>query len=108
MQKIESGSRSVLRFHRIPDYDTSELEKLFSFAAPMSATSGGNKSKIDLRRATNTEIMLRNIKIPIVEIVDAVLAMDDASLDVEQVENILKYIPTQQEMEKLKYFMELM
>ncbi|KAK1407328.1 hypothetical protein QVD17_38942 [Tagetes erecta] len=117
-----------------PDVDVSELETLFSNAAPKKAApTDADKKKaasskpekvqlIDLRRANNTEIMLTKVKMPLPEIVEAVLAMDETLLDVDQVENILKFCPTKEEMEQLKnytgdleklgkceqYFLELM
>ncbi|KAK8515896.1 hypothetical protein V6N12_016202 [Hibiscus sabdariffa] len=77
---------------------------------------------IDLRRANNTEIMLTKVKMPLSDMMRcelwsmdvfpiictkqdnkaAVLAMDDAVLDVDQVENIIKFCPTKEEMELLK------
>ncbi|RWW01374.1 hypothetical protein GW17_00035589, partial [Ensete ventricosum] len=57
---------------------------------------------IDLRRANNTEIMLTKVKIPLSDFVSAALAMDDSFLDVDQVENMIKFCPTKEEMELLK------
>ncbi|XVE54753.1 hypothetical protein DITRI_Ditri03aG0107000 [Diplodiscus trichospermus] len=95
---------------------------------------------IDMRRANNTEIMLTKVKMPLSDMMvswiyvlafissfaqleeAAVLAMDDKVLDVDQVENLIKFCPTKEEMELLKgytgdkeslgkceqYFLELM
>ncbi|KAI3686528.1 hypothetical protein L1987_80207 [Smallanthus sonchifolius] len=99
-----------------PDVDVSELETLFSTAVTKKAApKEADKKKaasskpekvqlIDLRRANNTEIMLTKVKMPLPELVDAVLAMDDTLLDVDQVENILKFCPTKEEMEQLKNY----
>ncbi|KAJ0585766.1 putative tensin phosphatase, C2 domain, formin, FH2 domain, protein-tyrosine phosphatase [Helianthus annuus] len=98
-----------------PDVDVSELETLFSNAppkkaAPKAADKKAASSKpekiqlIDLRRANNTEIMLTKVKMPLPEIVEAALAMDETLLDVDQVENILKFCPTKEEMDQLKNF----
>ncbi|MFS7962961.1 putative tensin phosphatase, C2 domain, formin, FH2 domain, protein-tyrosine phosphatase [Helianthus anomalus] len=98
-----------------PDFDISELETLFSNIAPKKAAPKATDKKatsskpekvqlIDLRRAYNTEIMLTKVKMPLPDMVDAVLAMDDALLDVDQVENILKFCPTKEEMEQLKNY----
>ncbi|KAK8710745.1 hypothetical protein V6N13_146058 [Hibiscus sabdariffa] len=136
--------------HIAPEFDVSELETLFSAVVPKRATGGKGKGKsggsktdkvhlvvvvllleapynlsgyqIDLRRANNTEIMLTKVKMPLPDMMDAVLAMDDTVLDVDQVENLLKFCPTKEEMELLKnytgdkgnlgkceqYFLELM
>ncbi|XP_035845948.1 formin-like protein 20 [Helianthus annuus] len=61
-------------------------------------------NKIDQGRATNMENMLTKVKMPPAYIVAAVLAMDDTLLDVDQVENILKFYPTKEEMNQLKNF----
>ncbi|XP_022921382.1 formin-like protein 20 [Cucurbita moschata] len=118
-----------------PEFDVSELESLFSANVPKPADGGksggrrksvGSKSDkvhlIDLRRANNTEIMLTKVKMPLPDMMAAVLAMDESVLDVDQVENLIKFCPTKEEMELLKgytgdkdnlgkceqYFLELM
>ncbi|KAL3619127.1 Formin-like protein 14 [Castilleja foliolosa] len=108
-QKQESQSRP-------PEIDISELESLFSVA---SASDGANKgggqrgSKInkpekvqlvDLRRAYNCEIMLTKIKIPLPDMINAILALDSSVLDIDQVENLIKFCPTKEEMETLKNY----
>ncbi|XP_017422063.1 formin-like protein 20 [Vigna angularis] len=118
------------------EFDVSEIEKLFSANVPKPADSDGKSggrrksvgSKadkihlIDLRRANNTEIMLTKVKMPLPDMMAAVLAMDDSVLDVDQVENLIKFCPTKEEIELLKgytgdkenlgkcekYFLELM
>lgn len=99
-----------------PGFDVSELESLFSATVPKPADAGGksggrrksvgSKSEkvhlIDLRRANNTEIMLTKVKMPLSDMMAAVLAMDDSVLDVDQVENLIKFCPTKEEMELLK------
>ncbi|TXG51701.1 hypothetical protein EZV62_024225 [Acer yangbiense] len=105
-----------------PEFDVSELEILFSATVPKPADSGGKgggrrKSAgsktdkvhlVDLRRANNTEIMLTKVKMPLSDMMDlmipeaAVLAMDESVLDVDQVENLIKFCPTKEEMELLK------
>ncbi|MCL7023967.1 hypothetical protein MKW94_019672 [Papaver nudicaule] len=59
---------------------------------------------IDLRRANNTEIMLTKVKMPLPDMVNAALAMDESVLDVDQVENLIKFCPTKEEMEQLKNY----
>lgn len=111
-QKQDSTSKA-------PVFDMSELESLFSVAVPGSgAKDTGEKSSrraslgqkpdkvqlIDLRRANNCEIMLTKVKMPISDLMSSVLALDDSILDVDQVENLIKFCPTKEEMETLKAF----
>ncbi|XP_022735918.1 LOW QUALITY PROTEIN: formin-like protein 14 [Durio zibethinus] len=103
---------------RAPEIDMSELESLFS-AASVSDGSGANKlggrrgsninklekvQLVDLRRAYNCEIMLTKIKIPLPDMINAVLALDSSALDIDQVENLIKFCPTKEEMELLKNY----
>ncbi|XP_038970359.1 formin-like protein 12 isoform X1 [Phoenix dactylifera] len=121
--------------HSTSEFDVQELESLFSAVVPKSKDSSklGGRSKsagskldkvhlIDLKRANNTEIMLTKIKMPLSDMMNAVLALDDSILDADQVENLIKFCPTKEEMELLKgytgnkenlgkcelYFLELM
>ncbi|KAG2691374.1 hypothetical protein I3843_08G006500 [Carya illinoinensis] len=108
-QKADEASKA-------PDFDMSELESLFSAAAPNSqhgSTGGksnrlgsGSKSEkvqlIELRRAYNCEIMLTKVKVPLPELVSSVLALDESALDVDQVENLIKFCPTKEEIDLLK------
>ncbi|KAL2340728.1 hypothetical protein Fmac_008668 [Flemingia macrophylla] len=98
------------------EFDVLEIEKLFSANVPKPADldgkfggrrkSVGSKTDkihlIDLRRANNTEIMLTKVKMPLPDMMAAVLAMDDSVLDVDQVENLIRFCPTKEEMELLK------
>ncbi|XP_062101738.1 formin-like protein 20 isoform X2 [Humulus lupulus] len=66
--------------------------------------------------------MLTKVKMPLPDMMAAVLAMEESVLDVDQVENLIKFFPTKEEMQLLKgytgekeslgkceqYFMELM
>ncbi|ONK75856.1 uncharacterized protein A4U43_C03F21270 [Asparagus officinalis] len=117
--------------HSNSEFDVSEIETLFSAVVkkPNNSKSDGQKSQksdkvhlIDLRRANNTEIMLTKIKMPLPDMMGAALALDDSLLDADQVENLIKFCPTKEEMELLKgytgnketlgkceqFFMELM
>ncbi|KAK0589581.1 hypothetical protein LWI29_016026 [Acer saccharum] len=108
-QKQEDQSRA-------PEIDITELESLFSAASDVKGTNkaGGrrgsniNKSEkvqlVDLRRAYNCEIMLTKIKIPLPNMMNAVLALDSSALDGDQVENLIKFCPTKEEMELLKHY----
>ncbi|XP_027190814.1 formin-like protein 20 isoform X2 [Cicer arietinum] len=99
------------------DFDVSELEKLFAANVPKPAASGGKAGQgkaagsknekvtlVDLRRAYNTEIMLTKVKMPLPDMMAAVLAMDDSVLDADQVENLIKFCPTKEEMDLLKAY----
>nr|VDD34327.1 unnamed protein product [Brassica oleracea] len=115
------------------EFDVSEIETLFPATVPKPADKSGGRRKplepkpekiqlIDLRRANNTEIMLAKVKMPLPDMMAAVLAMDDTVLDIDQIENLVKFCPTNEEMELLKnytgdkemlgkceqYFLELM
>ncbi|KAK9279559.1 hypothetical protein L1049_013238 [Liquidambar formosana] len=57
---------------------------------------------IELRRAYNCEIMLTKVKIPLPDLMSSVLVLDDSALDVDQVDNLIKFCPTKEEMELLK------
>ncbi|CAM8905311.1 unnamed protein product [Rhodiola kirilowii] len=100
-----------------PEFDVSEIEKLFSATAPTSDKSGAKDGRrksagaktekvtlIDIRRAYNTEIMLTKVKMPFPEMMAAVLKMDESILDIDQVENLIKFCPTKEEMELLKNY----
>ncbi|CAH8388095.1 unnamed protein product [Eruca vesicaria subsp. sativa] len=60
----------------------------------------GLLSQIDLRRALNLEIMLTKLHMPLA----VVLALDETVLDVDQIENLIKFCPTKVEMELLEVF----
>ncbi|KAF6982457.1 hypothetical protein CFC21_000842 [Triticum aestivum] len=127
-QKADEASKA-------PVFDMSELENLFSTALPNSDSrrsdnsgsraSGAKPEKIhliDLRRANNCGIMLTKVKMPLPDLMSAILALDDTVLDADQVENLIKFTPTKEEIELLKgykgdkqdlgeceqFFMELM
>ncbi|XP_028753652.1 putative formin-like protein 15b [Neltuma alba] len=96
-----------------PEFDVSEIETLFSAVVPKTSDksvgrckSVGSKSDkvhlIELKRANNVEIMLTKIKMPLSEMMAAILTLDDTVLDVDQVESLGKYCPTKEEMELLK------
>ncbi|KAL6558200.1 hypothetical protein OROMI_018550 [Orobanche minor] len=103
---------------RAPEIDISELESLFSAAVPNSGEGGSSKKSgsrgsmgksekvqlIDHRRAYNCEIMLSKVKIPLHDMLSLVLALEDSALDVDQVDNLIKFCPTKEEMEVVKGF----
>ncbi|PNX71141.1 formin-like protein 18-like, partial [Trifolium pratense] len=59
---------------------------------------------IELRRAYNCEIMLTKVKIPLPDLMGHVLALDDSVLYVDQVDNLIKFCPTKEEMDQLKAY----
>lgn len=111
-QKTDEASKA-------PEFDMSELESLFSTAMPNSDARGstnrssgrsslGQKSEkvqlIDLRRANNCEIMLTKVKMPLPDLMSSLLALDDSVLDIDQIDNLIKFCPTKEEMDLLKAF----
>ncbi|KAL5558224.1 hypothetical protein UlMin_034435 [Ulmus minor] len=108
-QKTDEASKA-------PEFDMSELESLFSATAPNSdhGTAGGKSNRrlsgpkpekvqlIELRRAYNCEIMLTKVKVPLPDLMSSLLALDELALDVDQVENLIKFCPTKEEMDLLK------
>ncbi|KAL6178703.1 hypothetical protein ACLB2K_050221 [Fragaria x ananassa] len=97
--------------------DISELESLFSAASASDrngSKAGGRRGPtmtklekvqlVDLRRAYNCEIMLSKIKIPLPDMINAVMALDSSVLDIDQVENLIRFCPTKEEMETLKNY----
>uniref|UniRef100_A0A0E0I367 Formin-like protein n=1 Tax=Oryza nivara TaxID=4536 RepID=A0A0E0I367_ORYNI len=101
----------------VSEFDLSELESLFPAAVPKPNDSSKSDSRrkslgskpekvhlIELRRANNTEIMLTKVKMPLPDLVSAALALDQSTLDVDQVENLIKFCPTKEEMELLKNY----
>lgn len=58
--------------------------------------------QIDHMRAYNCEIMLSKVKIPLHDLMSSVLSLEDSALDVDQVDNLIKFCPTKEEMELLK------
>jgi hypothetical protein len=105
-QKSDEASRA-------PEIDISELESLFSVTMPNMeakrqrqhpsvATKQEKVLLIDLQRSKNCEIMLRNIKMPLPDLMGSLLALDDSIVDGDQVDYLIKFCPTKEEMELLK------
>ncbi|ESQ40712.1 hypothetical protein EUTSA_v100160940mg, partial [Eutrema salsugineum] len=107
-----------------PVFDVSEIETFFSASLLFSATVQKPEEVplIDLMRAFRTEISLANLKMPLPDMMAAVLSMDESVIDVDQIENLIMVCPSTREMELLKnyagdkaalgkceqYFLELM
>jgi hypothetical protein len=89
-----------------------ELESLFSASAPeqagksrLDSSRGPKPEKVQLiehRRAYNCEIMLSKVKVPLQDLTNSVLNLEESALDADQVENLIKFCPTREEMELLK------
>ncbi|KAL2631873.1 hypothetical protein R1flu_016559 [Riccia fluitans] len=101
---------------KAPEIDMTELESLFSNAvAPIgndktSRTRGTAAPKVekvqlvDQRRAYNCEIMLTKIKMPMSDMLNAILNLNDTVLGLDQVEALIKFCPTKEEMDLLKSY----
>ncbi|CAL9244044.1 unnamed protein product [Arabidopsis halleri] len=97
---------------KAPDIDMTELESLFSASAPeqagksrLDSSRGPKPEKVQLiehRRAYNCEIMLSKVKVPLQDLTNSVLNLEESALDADQVENLIKFCPTREEMELLK------
>ncbi|KAF8074398.1 hypothetical protein N665_1104s0006 [Sinapis alba] len=96
---------------KAPEINMSELESLFSASAPEEAgklklnSSRGPKPEkvlIEHRRAYNCEIMLSKVKVPLQDLMYSVLNLEESALDADQIENLIKFCPTREEMELLK------
>ncbi|KAE9604519.1 putative C2 domain, formin, FH2 domain, protein-tyrosine phosphatase [Lupinus albus] len=106
-QKSDEASKA-------PEIDMSELENLFSAPVPSKGhakksniqNSVGPKSDkvqlIDHTRAYNCEILLSKVKVPLQDLMSSVLALEESVLDTDQVENLMKFCPTKEEIEVLK------
>ncbi|KAL7587823.1 hypothetical protein Lser_V15G37977 [Lactuca serriola] len=92
-----------------------ELETPFSASNPNSEKPSKAKSKatnepvkiqlIEHRRAYNCETMLSKVKIPLPELMCYVLDFNDSAMDVDKVDNILKFFPTKEEIELIKVYL---
>uniref|UniRef100_A0A1J3IYZ2 Formin-like protein n=1 Tax=Noccaea caerulescens TaxID=107243 RepID=A0A1J3IYZ2_NOCCA len=97
---------------KAPEIDMTELESLFSASAPeqagnsrLNSSRGPKPEKVQLiehRRAYNCEIMLSKVKVPLQDLMHSVLNLEESALDADQVENLIKFCPTREEMELLK------
>ncbi|CAN8253149.1 unnamed protein product [Cochlearia groenlandica] len=96
---------------KAPEIDMTELESLFSASAPEAGKSRLNSSRgpkpekvqlIEHRRAYNCEIMLSKVKVPLQDLMYSVLNLEESALDADQVENLIKFSPTREEMELIK------
>ncbi|KFK25156.1 hypothetical protein AALP_AA8G073200 [Arabis alpina] len=89
-----------------PVFDVSDIKTFFPAIVPQPVVKTGKPTKnlIDPKRTTNVEIMLTKVKMPLPDMMAAVLAMDDSVLDIDQIDNLIKFCPTKEEMELLKNY----
>ncbi|XP_058114083.1 formin-like protein 18 isoform X3 [Magnolia sinica] len=85
-QKVDEASKA-------PEFDMSELESLFSVMVPKSDLRGigGKSSRRESLGSKSDKVNL-----------NALLALDGSVLDADQVENLIKFCPTKEEIELLK------
>jgi formin 2 len=85
-----------------PIFDASEIQSIFSFPMPKPQVV----RLIDPWRANIMEVMLAKVKVPLRDMMAALLAMDETVLDVDQIENLvkIKLFPTEEEMKSLKNY----
>nr|KAJ0192897.1 hypothetical protein LSAT_V11C800414600 [Lactuca sativa] len=95
-----------------PEIDMSELETLLLASNPNSDKASKTKSKasnepkkvqlIEHSRAYYCESMLSKVKTPLPALMEHVLNLDELAMDVDQVDKLIKFCPTKEEMELLK------
>lgn len=73
-------------------------------AASAPSSSSGFVSLLDLKRGSNIEIMLSQIKPTLEDIARAVATLDDAAMDEESVGYMIKYLPTSDEVESVRLY----
>ncbi|PWA73418.1 formin, FH2 domain-containing protein [Artemisia annua] len=108
---VNNVSHEVLQFLmvyatliRVLEIDMSELESLFLRESREEEQAAARliPPQIDRERAHNCTIMLSNVKISFKELMDHALALDDSALDADQLDNIIQFCPTNEEMDQLK------
>ncbi|KAH9661104.1 Formin-like protein 13 [Citrus sinensis] len=75
---------------KAPEIDMSELENLFSATIPNSEKGGKPNQRVP-RGPQSDKVQLRSV-----------LALEDSAIDADQVENLIKFCPTKEEMDLLK------
>ncbi|KAK1311884.1 Formin-like protein 3 [Acorus calamus] len=93
-QAVKRICQKALESLMAPDIDLSELESLFSTAVASDSTGkdkGGGRRGSSISKSETVHL-------------NAVLALDTTILDVDQVENLIKFCPTKEEMEMLKNY----
>ncbi|GJN09796.1 hypothetical protein PR202_ga27834 [Eleusine coracana subsp. coracana] len=84
---------------KAPVFDMSELENLFSAVLPSSDARRSDKSG---SRASGPKSEKIHLVRCFTNYISAILALDDAVLDADQVDNLIKFTPTKDEIELLK------
>nr|GMC80151.1 Formin-like protein 20 [Ipomoea batatas] len=83
----------------------SELETLFSATVPDSGrrNGGGKSGNAAGAKADKVHLVTSELISPSAVCQQcSVLALDDQALDIDQIENLIKFCPTKEEMELLK------
>ncbi|KAH9700923.1 Formin-like protein 13 [Citrus sinensis] len=75
---------------KAPEIDMSELENLFSATIPNSEKGGKPNQRVP-RGPQSDKVQLRSV-----------LALEDSAIDADQVENLIKFCPTKEEMDLIK------
>ncbi|KAI3505478.1 hypothetical protein L1887_27609 [Cichorium endivia] len=94
---------------RAPEIDISELESLFCKhkyrAHPgYEQHEPENTRLVHPERASDCEIVLHKIKLPVSDLMGAILQLDSHAVTVDQVYNLIEICPTNEEMEMLKSY----
>uniref|UniRef100_A0A1J3D5Z8 Formin-like protein n=1 Tax=Noccaea caerulescens TaxID=107243 RepID=A0A1J3D5Z8_NOCCA len=94
---------------KAPDINRAQLQICFTAVDPVRPVKKDPvKPKIvrliDSKRAQNCEIMLSNVKVPLQDLMNSVLNLDESALDADKVENLIKFCPTTEEKSKLKAY----
>ena len=63
---------------------------------------------LDMKRASNVEIVVSQIKKPLVAIADAIATMNISVLSSDDVESLIKYIPEKDELDSIRQFVSEM
>lgn len=84
--------------------DILELEQTFSMAPPKAPASNKASSRrpqaitfLDITRSNNIGILLAKLKLPIPRISQAILAIDDETLGLDDLKNLSRLLPTAEE-----------
>ncbi|KAL4564920.1 hypothetical protein LXL04_028996 [Taraxacum kok-saghyz] len=116
VRTLETALKYQLLLYRAPEINVTELESLFSRASVSTCSHkdivqpGSEKlqptnfSLVKPLRASNWEIILGKINLPLPHIIDAILVLDSSAMSVHQVYNLIEFCPTKEEMEMVKSY----
>ncbi|KAI3690439.1 hypothetical protein L2E82_48464 [Cichorium intybus] len=94
---------------RAPKIDITKLESLFCNLKDRALPGSENPQLKGLRlvhseRANRCNILLQDINLPLNDIIKAILALDSSAMSVDQVYDLNKFCPTNEEMKMLKSY----